>query len=138
MHATYDKEADALSVTLLPSGKRARTVQVTRGILAHFDRAEHLIEIEVLEASTHYPPAALAQISSPAEYLTLAEAAREAGLAPSTLRWQIRKKRLIAEKRGHDWLVTRAALLTYLDNRAPSGRPARRRKARRRKAVVVP
>jgi uncharacterized protein YuzE len=139
MHATYDNEADALSITLLPTVARARTVQVARGVLAHFDRADHLIEFEILEASAHYPHPVLEQISSPAEYLTLSEAAREAGLAPSTLRWQIRKQRLVAEKRGHDWLVTRAALWTYLENRSPRGRPPRSRKARRaRKRVHQP
>jgi excisionase family DNA binding protein len=57
--------------------------------------------------------------------LTLAEAAQEAGLDPSTLRWQIKNGKLEAMKKGRDWLVTRSALTRYLKNRAPSGRRAK-------------
>ena len=132
MLVTYDAQADALSVDLLPGARRARTVQVRAGILAHFDERDRLIEIEILGAGAHYDPATLQRLVSPAEYLTLAEASRESGLEASTLRRQIHKGKVRAVKRGHDWLVTRAALWTYLENRAPSGRPSRRKGARRR------
>ena len=108
------------------------------GILAHFDRDKHLIEIEILGASAHYPPAVLERLSSPAEYLTLAEAAKEFGLSPSTLRNQVLNRKIPATKSGRDWLVTRAAMMSYLDNRAPSGRPARKKKARRPAVPVAP
>lgn len=135
MRATYDADADALSVTLLANATRVRTVTVAPGILAHFDRERRLIEFEILGASEHYSRAVLERIESPAEYLTLVEAAKESGLDTSTLRRQLLKGRLTGEKRGPDWLVTRAALETYLDNREPRGRPAKSRKARRRRKV---
>lgn len=137
MQATYDKKADAMSITLLPDAERASTKRVAPGILAHFDRDQHLIEVEILGASGHYPPAVLERLSSPAELLTLAAVAKEFGLARSTLRNQVLNGKIPATKSGRDWLVTRAAMLTYLDNRAPSGRPARRKKARRPKAAVA-
>lgn len=137
MQATYDKKADAMSITLLPDAERASTTRVAPGILVHFDRDKHLIELEILGASGHYSPAVLERLSSPAEWLTLATAAKEFGLSPSTLRNQVLKRKIPATKSGRDWLVTRAAMVTYLDNRAPSGRPARRKKARRPKRQAV-
>lgn len=130
MQATYDAEADALSITLL-EGERARTVKVAPGILAHFDGDKRLLELEVLGASMQYAKDVLAELTSPAEPLTLAAAAKEFGLSPSTLRNQVLNGKLPAMKSGRDWVVTRAAMLTYLDNRAPSGRQARKKKARR-------
>jgi len=132
MQATYDEKADAMSITLLEAD-RLRTVQVSRGVLAHFDRDDRLIEIEIIGASGFYPPAVLERLSSPAELLTLADAAKEFGLSPTTLRNQVLKGKIAAVKSGRDWMVTRAVMMSYLDNRAPSGRQARRKKARRLK-----
>jgi len=71
--------------------------------------------------------------------MTLAEAAREAGLTPDTLRRQAAEGRLEARKRGRDWLVSPAALWTYLDGRAPSGRaPASRRGQKLRRRPPAP
>ena len=53
MRATYDPEADALSIDLQPRRRRARTVKIARGILLHLDRRQHPIEVEVLGASAH-------------------------------------------------------------------------------------
>jgi len=47
-------------------------------------------------------------------YLTLKEAAQQAGLSPVTLRVQIRNKRLKALKVGRDWFVERGELRAYL------------------------
>jgi excisionase family DNA binding protein len=47
-------------------------------------------------------------------YLTLKEAATEAGLSPVTLRIQIRNGRIKAIKVGRDWFVTRAELRAYI------------------------
>jgi uncharacterized protein YuzE len=133
MQATYDEEADALSVTLLPETVRKRTARIPGGILLHFDAADHLIELEILGASGHYPKTVLERLDSPAELLTIAEASKESGLDASTLRKQIANGKLKGMKKGPDWFVTRADLYTYLDNRAPSGRQARKKKARRPK-----
>lgn len=138
MQATYDEEADALSVTLVPEAARKRTARIAGGILLHFDAADHLIEIEVLGASGHYPKTVLERLESPAELLTIAEASKESGLAPDTLRKQAQKGKLKATQKGRDWIVTRADLYTYLENRAPSGRPARRKKGRRAKLKSLP
>lgn len=45
--------------------------------------------------------------------LTLTEAADALGLAPSTLRHQIRNGKLNARKVGRDWVVGPAALARY-------------------------
>lgn len=47
------------------------------------------------------------------ELMTLAEAARELGLARDTLKIQAQHGRLRAEKIGRDWLVTRAEVERY-------------------------
>lgn len=122
---TYDAAVDALAIELIADGRHARTLRVGSGdILAHFDGKNRLVELELLHARRLYSAAELATLASPAEWLTLKEAAAIAGLAPATLRWQIRNKRLAAVKRGPDWLVSRAALGNYLEDRKPAGRPA--------------
>jgi excisionase family DNA binding protein len=45
--------------------------------------------------------------------LTLTEAARSLGVAPSTLRTQIRLGKLAAAKQGRDWFVTPAEIERY-------------------------
>lgn len=58
----------------------------------------------------------------PSDLLTLVEAAKIAGLSPTTLRVQVRNGRLPAEKRGRDWWVTRGALTAYIENVSRGGR----------------
>ena len=65
--------------------------------------------------------------------LTLRQAADRCGLAVSTLSNQIRSGRIEAVKIGPAYVVTPAALKAYLADRQPSGRPAQRRKARRKR-----
>jgi len=124
MHLTYDREADAVSIDLKPRAKRKTTRKVSPGVFVHTDRRGTVIEIEILAASSRYSSKELKALDSPAEWLTLIEAANEAGLSPSTLRNQIKNGKLIADKKGHDWRVTRAALWSYLENRSPAGRRA--------------
>jgi excisionase family DNA binding protein len=45
--------------------------------------------------------------------MTLIEAARTLGLAPSTLRWQVRKGRLAATKVGRDLHIDSAEVERY-------------------------
>ena len=45
--------------------------------------------------------------------MTLIEAAALLGLDPSTLRWQIRNRRIRATKKGRDWHVTPAEVERY-------------------------
>ncbi len=129
MKITYDPQADAVSIDLVTRARRHRTARLAPGVLLHSDRKGRPVEIEILMASTRYAKRELESIGSPVEWLTLAQAGAEVKLAPATLRKQIHNGRLKAEKRGHDWLVSRAALLTYLENRAPRGQPARKARA---------
>jgi len=121
---TYDLEADVLGIWLAPDDGTAVTRELTADVHADVDASGRLVAIEVLDASRYYARAALEGLASPAQYLTLAEAAAESGLAAATLRSQISKGRLAAVKRGRDWLVSTAALFTYLDSRDARGRPA--------------
>lgn len=140
IRATYDPEADALALRLLPAVKSARTQELAPDFYADFDRRGRLIAIEVLYASRHYPRAVLASLDSGVEYLTLREAAKESGLSAGTLRNQILAGRLPALKRGRDWMVAGHELLTYLENRAPQGRRANGERgsvSRRRKRLTA-
>lgn len=130
---TYDPAVDALAIEVIAEGRHARTVRVSGNVLVHFDARRRPVELEIHGASEIYSPAELAQLASPAEWLTLKEAAAATGLAAATLRGQIRNKRLVATKRGHDWFVSRAALGNYLEDREPSGRESPTAEPRRRK-----
>src|SRR5690349_777111 len=94
---TYDKVADALSIDLLAGAVRARTETRGPGELLHYDAEGRLIEVEILGASTRYPPGELERAQSPVVWMSLAEAAKESGLSPVTLRVQIRNEKLEAE-----------------------------------------
>lgn len=136
MQITYDREADALAINLLPGARRAGTRRLDSGLLLHTGVGGQPVELEILMASARYPVETLEEGGSPVEWLTLAEAAQESGLASSTLRKQIHNARLEATKKGHDWLVSRAALWTYLENRRGQDRlrrPLSKRVTRRRK-----
>lgn len=60
--------------------------------------------------------------------MTLREAARQLGITADTLRAQIRRDRLRANKLGRDWLVEGAEVRRY--RRDSLGRPGRRTKRR--------
>lgn len=127
---TYDAEADVLGIWLPGPSHDARTRELAPGVHADVTPDGRLTSVEVLHASSRYPAAGLRSLTSPADWMTLAEAAAESGLTPDTLRRQIQNGRLAARKRGRDWLVARPALWTYLESRAPSGRPPASRKGR--------
>jgi uncharacterized protein YuzE len=133
IRTTYDLEADALMVRLRSAerGEHVRTQVVTPGVHLDFDTAGHLLGLELLGASHHLPRETLAALPSPVQYLTLAEAAKESGLSPTTLRVQINHGRLKAVKRGRDWFVDSATLLNYLESREPRGRPPKAGRTRR-------
>jgi hypothetical protein len=73
----------------------------------------------------------LGALATTDEWLTLAEAGREAGLSPETLKKQLHAGRLAGAKRGRDWQVTRHALWNYLEQRDTRGRPPASAKGRR-------
>lgn len=126
MSMTYSPAADALAIELLPDHASVQTMAPSDDVRFDFDADGRLIGVEVLNASRHYPPDALARVGVPRALLTLREASEESGLDASTLRHQIRNGRLVATKRGHDWFIDRAALWNYLEGREAAGRPPAR------------
>ena len=131
MRMTYSAEADALAIDLA-DGAADRTVRVARGIAADLDAEGRLLSVEILNASRHYPREVLEAVGPPLDEITLAEAAKESGLTAATLRRQCGAGRIAGVvKRGRDWLIPRHALYNYLESRAPQGRPAAKKKARR-------
>ncbi len=129
MEWSYDRSVDALSITFIPNRESARTVEPIPGTLFDYDSAGHPIAVEVLDASRHFPKAALANLPLPVELISLTEAAKEIGLEPATLRQQILRKRITATKYHREWWISRKALDQYLASRAPQGRKSRRRGA---------
>lgn len=127
----YDVTVDALAIELTAGARIARTIQVMPGVNVDVDARGHIVSIEVLDASMHASRSDLAALPSARDYLTLAEAAAESGLAPATLRAQVNRGRLAAIKRGRDWLVDATALLNYMESRDARGRrgPAAKRKS---------
>lgn len=132
MRWSYDPQVDALTITLIPGRRSARTDEVRPGMLCDVDRAGHLISIEILDASTHFSPASLSHLPLPQVMVTLSEASRSVGLDPATLRQQIKNRRLRATKHHREWWVKPAALKEYLDSRAPQGRRSSRKKVQPR------
>ena len=60
------------------------------------------------------------------DYMTVNEMAQAANVEPDTIRKAIKRKRLVAKKRGRDWLATRQAFEAYQNNiKGKVGRPAK-------------
>lgn len=135
MELTYDPDADAFMLQLESGSAEVRTMEWGDGVFIDVDPNGRVLGIEVLDASTRFDADTLASLRVPEVRLTLAEAAAESGLSPSTLRVQLNSGRLSGKKQGRDWTVTLADLWNYLESRAASGRPARSRKARRLRAA---
>ncbi len=131
MQFRYDAQVDAMAVQFTKGEGRVLTQEVAPGVYLDFDSKGKLLAIEVLYASRHVPRAVLEANPYPIEYLTLAEAGKESGLSPATLRRQINNGRIAAVKRGRDWLIDGLSLINYLESRARSGRPPMKRKPAR-------
>ena len=97
MKWTYDPSVDALTIILLEGRASALTREVGAGLLWDFDRNGHPVSIEILDASVHFPVRQLNKLSPPDDVIPLSEAAKRIGLDVSTLRHQIRNKRLKAK-----------------------------------------
>jgi uncharacterized protein YuzE len=129
MRFTYSEGADALYVELATDRPSVRTQEIVPGVIADLDEAGRVLGLEVLNASHRYPRPELEALEKPVDWLTLAEAAGVAAelgepLKPTTLRSQVAKGKLQAEKRGRDLVVARHELLNYLGRRSPQGRRA--------------
>ncbi len=122
MQWTYDPAVDALTILFLPGRRSARTDELGTGMFCDYDRSGHPVAIEILDASTHFPAKTLRALPIPEAMLPLSEASKTVGLDASTLRQQIRNKRLRATKHHREWWVKPVDLAEYLENRAPQGR----------------
>ena len=122
MDIRYDPAVDAMAIQFTGGGgKRPRTVVVRPGVHLDFDAEGRLVALELLDASNHVPRAQLLKLASAEVELTLAEAAKESGHSAGTLRVLINQGRLVAKKRGRDWIVTLADLFNYLESRSVRG-----------------
>ncbi len=135
MKWTYDPSVDALTILFLEGRASALTREVGIGLLWDFDRNGHPVSIEILDASTHFPVRQLNKLAPPDDVVPLSEAAKRIGLDVSTLRHQIRNKRLRAIKRHREWWVKGSDIEAYLDSRAPQGRRGEKERRQRESAV---
>jgi excisionase family DNA binding protein len=60
------------------------------------------------------------------EYITVMQAARQAGLTPRHLRRLLHTGTIAGIKPGHDWLVKPSAVMAYLRQERKPGRKPRR------------
>jgi uncharacterized protein YuzE len=131
MDCTYDPSVDAFYFGFGTSGELHHSTQHYPEIIVDYDRTGRPIGIEVLNARKYLPKAALTSIPLPDPAYSLEDAAKRIGLDPATLRQQILRKRIRAEKIHRQWWVDQSALDEYLASRAPQGRRSKKRAAAR-------
>ncbi len=68
MKLTYDKEADAVYIDLVPNKKSTRTEEVRADILLDFNGKE-MVGIEILDASEKLSKTNLTKFAKPSVYL---------------------------------------------------------------------
>lgn len=133
----YDPTLDTLTITAGGAGPSVRAVTQGDDVILDFNAVGGLIQIEVLNARQHYPTKFLKTLPMATdEVLSLVDAAREFGRDPATLRMQLNKGRLRGTKRGRDWVVTRRAMVAYLESLTGVGRPPKAPPAMRRRATT--
>lgn len=122
MRVHYDPSVDAMQVWFRPGrGTHFHSVRVTDDIHLDLDSNNRLVGLELMYASDHLPVGELMSLPLPTVELTLAEAAKESGHSPATLRVLINQGRLKGHKRGRDWMVTLFDLVNYLESRDARG-----------------
>jgi excisionase family DNA binding protein len=119
---TYSPDADALAVQLGKGRGRVGTRQLVPGVYVDLDARGHLVGIEVLNASRHYPRRELEQLPTPVAYLTVAEAAREERLSPATIRRAIARGDLACVQSGRTKRVARHDLWNWCEARYAAAR----------------
>jgi excisionase family DNA binding protein len=130
MKIEYDKDVDALAISFVDRPRSARTKEVAEGINLDFNKKGELVAIEILDASRFASQESLGKLPATSDELSLAEAAKESGLEPDTLRRVINNGRLKARKDGRDWKVELADLYNYLESRDSRGGGRKRELAR--------
>jgi excisionase family DNA binding protein len=123
---TFDRGADAVYISC-SSRRISHTHRVTPDVSVDVDKGGLVVGIEILNATEHLG-ANVNNLPSAREELSLTEAGKRSGLSPTTLRVQIRNKRLKAVKRGRDWIVTAADLENYLEAVESGRRPVMRQR----------
>lgn len=126
MQWTYDPSVDALTIVFAPRRHASRTDELRPGMFMDVDDAGCPVALAFLDASTQFPREGLASLPLPKALIPLRDAAARAGLAPATLRQQIRNARLVATKWHREWWIDERELHAYLRSRAPQGRRSRR------------
>ena len=129
MECTYAPEIDAFYFGFAPTRDSYRSERHYPDIIIDYGRDGRPIGIEVLNARKYLPKEALTNVPAPEPAFSLEEAAKIIGLDPATLRQQILRKRIRAEKIHRQWWVDQSALDEYLASRAPQGRRSRKKVA---------
>jgi uncharacterized protein YuzE len=62
MRVVYDSEVDILDIYLSPA-ERHTSRELSPGVIADLDKADNIISLEILDASTRYPSEELAKFS---------------------------------------------------------------------------
>lgn len=125
MRITLDKEADVLGI-ILADAEVEETKTIAPGVEVDYDSSGRVLAIEFLNASKKYDLDG-AEIESPKQFCSLAEAASLAGLSPVTLRHQIERGVLAGTKLGRNWVIHLDDLYSYLNERS---RKAKRSKSK--------
>ncbi|MBX3173257.1 MAG: DUF2283 domain-containing protein [Gemmatimonadaceae bacterium] len=121
---SYDPAVDAAAIVFVakPHGR-----PVTRELAPHIRAdyvGEQLVAFEILDASAILPLQVLQAMGPAGAMLTILEAAAETRREPQTIRKAIAAGKIVgAEKDGRDWRVPRHALLNYIEQLKPAGRP---------------
>ncbi len=93
MKITYDREADALAL-ILKKGRISKDTQIAENVYAGFDRANQLIEIQLLDISKYEIP-----------WFTLEAAAKYLRVSERTLLRWIKGKKLSPSKIGREYRI---------------------------------
>ena len=116
MKITYDRDADAMSITLADA-EVEETKSVAPGFFADYDADGRVIALEILRTAQKYD-FDLTDIQPPNPYLSLSEAGEMFGLSPTTLRHQIAKGVLKGKKFGRNWMVHHSHMADYVRERS--------------------
>lgn len=131
MEWTYAPDVDALYISFTDVVESVRCTEPFSGVIIDHDKAGRPIGVEILHARRHFPKISLTNLPKPEPRRSLDEAAKIIGLDPATLRQQILKKRIRADKIHRQWWVEQSSLDEYLASRAPQGRRSRKKVAAR-------
>ena len=116
MKITYDRDADAISITLADA-EVEETKSVAPGFFADYDADGRVIALEILNTTRKYD-FDLTHLDPPNPYLSLSEAGEMFGLSPTTLRHQIAKGVLKGKKFGRNWTVRHDHITAYIRQRS--------------------